>query len=300
MLWVGVCGAHAWAQKPKPPVNNAPRQAPSDPERTADRAALKALVEQFVSAFSSGDAEATAALLTEGAELIPEQGDAVRGKQAIQELYAAHFQDRNSPRIELEPESVRFISQNSAIEEGHMRISTEGGAPAAQRYGLMFVRENGNWQIALIREWASEQAGLLDLEWLVGHWEAKRPDAEVHTTYEWFGDHAFLKGTISARQKDVTLEGMQLIGLDPVDGSLRIWVFEADGGFAQGVVTREDDSWIFETIGTLADGGVLSSKNILVRVNDDTITWQPVQLTVGDEQIADLPPVKVTRIKPAK
>jgi len=77
-------------------------------------------------------------------------------------------------------------------------------------------------------------------------------------------------------------------------------MFESDGGFAEGTVTREGDSWVFETMGTLVDGGVLSSKNILVRVNDDTMTWQPVQLTMGDEQLADLPPIKVTRVKAVK
>ena len=49
----------------------------------------------------------------------------------------------------------------------------------------------------------------------------------------------------------------------------------------------------------MADGGELAATNILARVNNDTITWQPINLTLGDEPIGNLPPVKVTRVKAA-
>jgi hypothetical protein len=44
----------------------------------------------------------------------------------------------------------------------------------------------------------------------------------------------------------------------------------------------------------LSDGSVLTASNILVRVNADTFTWQPTNLTVNGEPIADLPPAKIT------
>jgi hypothetical protein len=37
---------------------------------------------------------------------------------------------------------------------------------------------------------------------------------------------------------------------------------------------------------------------VLRRINDDTVTWQSVDRFFGDEEIPDLAPVKVTRIKP--
>ena len=90
---------------------------------------------------------------------------------------------------------------------------------------------------------------------------------------------------------------MQLIGVDPQTGELAIWLFESDGGVAQGTCTRDGKAWVFETQGLTADGGELAAKNILVRVNNDTITWQPVNLVLDDEEIGNLPPVKVTRVK---
>ncbi|MEX2188339.1 MAG: hypothetical protein WD875_16145 [Pirellulales bacterium] len=151
--------------------------------------------------------------------------------------------------------------------------------------------------LAEIQEWPSEGTELRDLDWLIGSWQAKRPDAEVRTTYEWLGNKAFIRGNITIRRKDSTLSGMQLIGVDPQTGDLNIWIFESDGGVAQGTCTREGKTWIFETSGLLADGGELAATNILARVDNDTITWQPINLTVGDEEIGNLPPVKVTRVK---
>jgi hypothetical protein len=50
----------------------------------------------------------------------------------------------------------------------------------------------------------------------------------------------------------------------------------------------------------MPDGGALSETNILRRVNADTFTWQSIDRTLDDAELADLAPVKVTRVKPVK
>ena len=269
-------------------------------EREADRAAIRKVMQSFVAAFEKGDAAQVATHLTAGAEMIPGDAPGIRGREAIQKACAEHFKRHPQQKITLEPESLRFISKDTAIEEGLMRTSVEQDAPTTQRYNLFHVREDGKWLLAGIREWPSAGEGteLRDLEWLIGSWQAKRADVEVHTTYEWLGNKAFIRGNISVREKDRSVSAMQLIGIDPQTGELAIWVFESDGGVAQGTCTRDGKAWVFETKGLTADGGELGAKNILVRVNNDTITWQPVNLTIDDEEIGDLPPVKVTRVKP--
>jgi hypothetical protein len=89
---------------------------------------------------------------------------------------------------------------------------------------------------------------------------------------------------------------MQLIGRDPMSGGLKVWVFESDGGLVEGTCTRDGDVWTFSTGDMSADGGVLAATNILVRINNDTISWQPISLTVDDERMSNLPLVRVTRI----
>ena len=41
----------------------------------------------------------------------------------------------------------------------------------------------------------------------------------------------------------------------------------------------------------------MTATNILTQINNDTFTWQPVNLTIDGEPVGNLPPVKVTRVK---
>lgn len=269
----------------------------ADADRPSDRDAIKATVKSFAEAFEKGDSVKAGSFLTEGAELNAEDAPPIRGRKALQDAITANFARSPGHKITLEPESLRFTSSVTAVEEGVMRTTIRAQAPVSQRYSLQFVKEDGKWVISNIREWSHDEGDLRDLEWLIGSWQAKNKDAEIKTTYEWIGHKAFIRGNIMMRQKDRTVSAMQIIGLDPTSGDLHIWIFEADGGFAQGTCTRDGDTWAFETRGVLANGGALGAKNLLHRVNNDTMTWQPVNLRFGQEQASDLPPLKVTRVK---
>jgi uncharacterized protein (TIGR02246 family) len=266
-------------------------------EHAADRAAIRKTMRGFAEAFQKGDAAAAVAYLTSGAELIPDEGSPVRGRDAIQKAFAIHFGKKPRPTIKLEVESLHFPSRDTAVEEGDMEVTTERGDTTNNRYEVLYVREEGKWLVAMIRERPGEQAALRDLEWLIGSWSAQSPEVEAQTTYEWFGNKSFIRAQFTVRQKDKTFTAMQMIGTDPKTGALRTWTFEFDGGFGEGTATRDGNKWVFETATALSDGSVLTATNILVRVNSNTFTWQPVNLTVDGEQIADLPPVKVTRVK---
>ncbi len=143
-------------------------------DRETDRAAIRKATDSFVAAFEKGDAEQAAAHLTAGAELIPDDAPGIRGQEAIQKAFAAHFKSHPKQKITLEQESLRFISRDTAIEEGLMKTAVENGAPTTQRYNLLHVREDGKWLIAAIREWPSEGTELQDLGWLIGSWQAMR------------------------------------------------------------------------------------------------------------------------------
>jgi len=266
-------------------------------DQSAQRAAIDKTAQSFVEAFSRGDVRQVAAYLSDGAELKSDEAPPLVGRDAIVEALTEHFAEHPKKTIIREAESLRFKSKLSAVEEGQLKVSEGSEAPKHMRYSLEFIHEDGKWLIVAIHEWPSQNADLMDLEWLIGSWEAKRADAEVRTTYEWFGSKAYIRAITTVREKDRTLSGMQMFGIDPRTDELRILIFEADGGFAEGTCTREGNTWIFESHGVLADGSELSVKNILVRVNSDTTTWQPVNLQLGDETIDGLPPVKVTRVK---
>jgi hypothetical protein len=169
-----------------------------------------------------------------------------------------------------------------------------------QRYRLLIMREDGNWLLASINESPSDEADLKELGWLIGSWQAKQGNFEASTTYEWFGDKAFLRGNITLSIDGHSQSAVQVIGKDPRTEELRIWTFEIGGGIIEGTCTRDGEAWLFQTEGVSADGSTVSNTNILARVNDDVFTWQPVDITVDGEQRTNLPPVKMTRVKSAK
>ena len=280
-----------WA-KDKPsgsPANNAT-------ERKEDISAINKVMQEFTAAFEKGDANAAAAYLTSGAELIPNEGDTIRGRDAIQKAFTAHFANNPRVKVTLDDQTVRFTSRDTAIEEGSIKTVSEKGT-ANNRYSVLLVREDGKWLLGFIKEWPDERAELKDLDWLIGSWNAKRSDAEISTTYEWFGNKTFIKAQFTIRAKDKSFTGMQLIGTDPDTGGLRTWTFEYDGGFGEGTLARDGKKWVFEMATALPDGSVLEANNVLIQVDKNTFTWQPVNLTVDGEQFGDLPPVKVTRVK---
>ena len=127
-----------------------------------------------------------------------------------------------------------------------------------------------------------------------------KQSAEIETTYSWHASHKFIEAKFTIKEKDRTFSGTQVIGVDPATGALHSWTFEADGGVAEADWRRDGDHWVLDASGSLTDGTTLTETNVLRRVNDDTITWQSVERLLDDSPIADLPPVKVVRIKPGK
>src|SRR5207253_831934 len=125
-------------------------------------------------------------------ELIGDDGSAYRGRAAIENVYRDLFGARDKRQAEVERESLRFPSHDTAIEEGYFKVRAGKGESTASRYSILYVREGGKWLMALVREWPAEAVSLRDLEWLIDTWVAKRDDAEVQTTYEWMWNKSYI------------------------------------------------------------------------------------------------------------
>ena len=98
-------------------------------------------------------------------------------------------------------------------------------------------------------------------------------------------------------QGEHTLDGFQMITRDGATGQVRSWVFDTDGNFGEATWAREGQKWVLDTAGVQENGVVVAATNILTRLDDDAFTFQSVNRTVGGEEAADIPPVRVTRVK---
>jgi uncharacterized protein (TIGR02246 family) len=263
-----------------------------------DAAAVKKAGQSFLKAYLAGDAKAMAAHWTENGEYFTDDGTQVRGRAEIEKLYKDLYAKKSPPaEAEIEVTSIRFPSKDTAIEEGYFKVRHDKEMPTASKYSVLHVREAGKWLMAVVREYPAEGTSLRDLDWLIGAWEAKSGDTNVLTTYEWWGDKSFIRVSILIKQKDGTREGFQMIGKDASTGQIRSWTFDKDGGFGEATWSRDGKKWTQESAGVLDDGSVLTATNILTPLDSNTFTFQSVQRSVDGEDVADIPPVKVTRVK---
>jgi uncharacterized protein (TIGR02246 family) len=274
-----------------------PADAPAT-KRPEDEAAVRKAAADFIKAVESGDAKAVAAAWTEDGEYIDDDGTTIRGRANIEAAYAKAFAKKKKTKVEINIESIRFPSKDAAIEEGYAKLYRDGSeTPTCSRYSVLHVREGGKWLMAVLREGPDEGVSLHDLDWLIGTWQAKSDDTEVRTKYEWDANKNSIRCQITIKGIGRNVTATQVIMKDPRSGQLRSWIFEDDGGFGDGDWTRDGKKWVIEASGVEADGGELTAKNILTPVDKDTFIWQSTERTLDGEDLPDILPVKVTRVK---
>ncbi len=284
------------AQETKPKV---PPPPPAVDARAKDRSAIHETLASFAKTFESRDAKKVAAYWTAEGEHQTTHGATVRGREALEKAFSEYFAVTPEVQAELQPSALRFISKDSAIEVGQVTVrhgATE--APTHANYTAFLVREDDRWRLAILSETPSRAESISDLSWLIGEWKSTGTGgADIRTSYAWDANKKFIHVQFSIKEGERTLSGKQVIGIDPATGSLHSWTFEASGGIGEADWSRDGDHWVLDAAGTLPDGRTLTESNILRRVNDDTFTWQSTNRLFDDHEVADLAPVKVTRIK---
>ena len=236
-------------------------------------------MEATVKAFNSADAEALAGHFMEGGELIDENGNAYVGKAEIAGLFKAFFTKFPKALMELEVTDVRSLGDSLAIEEGVRRITAEDGAAAAQlRYIAVRDKVGDHWPIASYREFADDplptpQEMLLSLSWLVGDWVDESPEGRTAISYRWSEDGNFLLGdyTLSVGGLPES-QSTQRIGWDAVEGTIRSWTFDSDGGFSEGEWTPTEAGWVVKSEAAMPDGTTGSATVTLAPTDEDHFT----------------------------
>jgi uncharacterized protein (TIGR02246 family) len=267
--------------------NPAPSQA--DAGESAELAAIRAVANSFLEAYRAKDATALGALFTENAEIEDDEGEVTQGRPAIVERFAGLFAANEAGTLAVESESIRLLTPELAIEEGTATVSGgEGEQPETSRYSVIYVKQNGRWLQARIHDQTPPELTahdhLKDLEWMIGEWLNESDDELVSTTCSWADNGSFLIRQFDVKiEGQVALSGTQRIGWDPLRKQVRTWVFDDEGGFAEGLVARDgdDDRWIVKSTGVRADGQPVSATNVFTSLDRDRIAWQTVERTVG-------------------
>jgi uncharacterized protein (TIGR02246 family) len=273
-----------------------------DPANAADEEAIRKVQAAYVQAFNAGDAKRLAAFWTADGEFVDASGKLRRGRAAIEKELAALFAEAKGARLEITTDSLRFVAPGVALESGRSRLLHGAAGGPTSAYSIVHVKRDGQWQLASVRETAyvpsSNYEHLRDLEWLVGTWMARDGDKTLELTCAWTGNRNFLMRKFTLKTiKGTTRTGVQLIGWDPVRGSIQSWVFDSDGGFGSERWTRDGPRWRLAATGVTREGVPTTATNIVTRLGQDSLQWQSIQRGIGATRLPDMAPVMVTRVK---
>ena len=193
--------------------------------------------------------------------------------------------------------SIRFLTPDVAIEDGRVEVSSaQGERPNVRgQFTAIWVKANGKWRLASLREArvpstiADDLAGL---DWMVGDWTGQVGKATFDVTAQWNEKHTLLKRDLTVTHDGkVILHGGQRIGVDPLDGQIKSWMHDADGGHGEGVWTKHGDAWVVQATGVTSDGRRTSATNVYTYDGKNQITWKS---TAGFSDGRPVPDFEIT------
>ncbi len=276
--------------------------AQETPQTNDDEKAIRGAVASYVAAFNRGDAGAVARHWSQHGEWVSPSGERFKGREAIKSELEAYFDETaGRQRIEVFNPKVRLLAPTVAVEEGLARVTRPGEPPEETSYIAIHVKGNEGWKLESVRETliaspASNYEYLQELEWMIGAWVDQGEEGVVETTCAWTMNKNFMTRSFAVRIEDrVEMQGTQVIGWDAARQQIRSWVFDSEGGFAEGVWTRQENRWIVKASHVLQGGEKASSMNIITYVDDDTFTWQSIGREIDGRLMPNVEPVTVVR-----
>jgi hypothetical protein len=158
--------------------------------------------------------------------------------------------------------------------------------------------EQPDVSVDVVADEAGPASPLEELDWMVGEWIDQAEDSTITTTCSWTKNRKFLKRSFNVKiDNEVTLEGTQFVGWDPIETQIRSWTFDSEGGFGEGHWIQDGKRWLVKASFVLADGAHASALNVYTYVDADTIRWQSTNREIAGELQPNIPEVTVVRQK---
>jgi uncharacterized protein (TIGR02246 family) len=231
-------------------------------------------------------------MFADDAEMIDENGERLRGRAMIENLFGSMFRERPGATLSITPTSLRFLAPDVAEEEGHTAVRVGDEQPSTRHYTVLFLKQGDRWRYAKVRE--EQEPGLTphqrleELSWLVGEWIDESPDSVVNATCRWTDDGHFLLRDFSVRvQGKSVMTVNERIGWDASARQIRSWVFDSEGGHGTGLWSRTGNQWVIKSTGVLSDGRIATATHTLTRLGPHSARWSSVDRTVGDRAVTD-------------
>jgi uncharacterized protein (TIGR02246 family) len=281
--------------------------AADEAARQREEQAIRAAARQYIEALAKGDAKTMHAMWTADGDIVDESGRAMPAHDVIDREAKAREQRSGgnpgdaSANVKLTASTIRFLTDDVAIEDGAVEVTREGAPPAGGKFAAVWLKQDGHWRLASLREARLERTtadDLAALDWMVGHWAGKGGQASFDLTARWNAKHTFLERDLTVTHEGrVILDGRQRIGIDPADGKIKSWMHDDDGGHGEGLWTRQGDAWVVQAIGVAPDGQPTASTNVYTPDGPNAMIWKSSGGMSGGQKVPEFE-IKLERVTP--
>lgn len=249
-------------------------------ERPQDEQAIRQAAKDYLSALARGDAKAAGQFWTADGDLVDPQGHSTPASKLLETLEA---DEQPRPQVRVKSSEIRFLTPDVALEDGTSEVASQADGPAevTGRYLAVWVKHEGRWRLATLREMrldaARGAASLAELDAMTGDWSGTSDDTTFEVSAAWNATRTYLERRLkSIRGGQEVFSGSQRIGWDPVSGSIKSWVFDSNGGRGEATWLRVPSGWVVQGTHVLPSGEQSSSISTYTFSSDDTLIWKSI------------------------
>lgn len=264
-----------------------------------DEAGLRKAAESYAAALQAGDLNAVLALWSADADFVNEDGQTIKGREAIGALYKESINEFKNGKVTAKINSIRFLTSDVAVMDGNVEFTGKDGTVDGNHFSAVWTRTGGKWTIASARDLPDTPAemadrGMTELKWLIGDWAAESGETKIKLSVKPDLGNKFLRMEFNISAKEA-ITVVQYVGWDPTEGAIRTWTLDSRGGFGSGLWTRDASVWLGETSGVLPSGQVASAVAYMRMNGPNSFVWQATEREVDGQPIPDNE-IKYTRV----
>lgn len=274
------------------------------PDTSPETKAVQANDRAYEAAYAKADAKTLADFFAEDADYTTDEGRAFSGREAIAEAIKAGLLAHRGSKLAITTDSVRVLAPEAVLQKGSTTVTSKNGETNSANFTAIHIKKDGKWKISQLIESPvpalTPADRLAELGWLIGQWEEsdKNNDLTIRSLYSWARGGNFLTRSITVKRAgEVTMEGWQIIGWDPIEERLRSWTFDGEGGYAEGFFTRDGDRWLLRETGVAPDGSRTSADNTITKVSADRLTWESNNRTLDGDPQPGIGRIEINRVK---
>lgn len=249
--------------------------------------AIRTASQAYVTALQAGDVKAVIDAWTPQGTFVDASGAVHLAREMAAREFSAKQAAAEARELQAHETAIRLTTPDVAIEQ-----SAPGGDDAAS-FMAIWVKQGGRWRLDYLREIGGASTAtanpLEDLEWLIGKWQAGGDGPAATLEAKWIDDKRFIVQKFRVERPDgETFRMEQRIGWDPASEQIRSWLFRSDGGFEEGIWSREGDVWVVKKAGVLPDGQTTSTVNFWTHEPPETCWFKACHSQVGEQKLEDV------------